>query len=148
MENPVEDREQLFALDRRLASDGVVIGDFPLSCALLMNDRRYPWVILVPRIAHVEELYQLSEADQVQLTKELSFVASELSELFSADKVNIAALGNIVRQLHVHVVVRFQDDPAWPGPVWGYGEREPYLDIALSKMRERLALAFAEQLEK
>lgn len=148
MEIPVEDREQLFALDQRLASDGVVIGDFPLSCALLMNDRRYPWVILVPRIAHVEELYQLSEADQVQLTKELSFVASELSELFSADKVNIAALGNIVRQLHVHVVVRFQDDPAWPGPIWGYGEREPYLDIALSKMRERLAVAFAEQLEK
>ena len=148
MENPVEDREQLFALDRRLASDGVVIGDFPLSCALLMNDRRYPWVILVPRIAHVEELYQLSEAEQVQLTKELSFVASELSELFSADKVNIAALGNIVRQLHVHVVVRFQDDPAWPGPIWGYGERELYLDSALSKMRERLALAFAEQLEK
>ena len=148
MENPVEDREQLFTLDRRLASDGVVIGDFPLSCALLMNDRRYPWVILVPRIAHVEELYQLSEADQVQLTKELSFVASGLSELFSADKVNIAALGNIVRQLHVHVVVRFQDDPAWPGPVWGYGEREPYPDIVLSVMRERLALAFAEQLEK
>jgi diadenosine tetraphosphate (Ap4A) HIT family hydrolase len=84
-----------------------------------MNDSNYPWFILVPARENIKEIFQLSETDQVQLLKEISFFSELLSKNYNADKINIAALGNLVPQLHIHVIVRYMDDPAWAGPVWG-----------------------------
>ena len=131
-----------FKLDKRLANDCIVIGDFPLSRMLLMNDARYPWFILVPRVAGVEEVFQLTEAGQTQLLKETSYVSEKLKDVFAADKMNVATLGNIVRQLHMHVVVRKSDDFTWPGPVWGQGEAVAYNDAQIRSIRERLETVF------
>ena len=136
-----------FELDPRLAADCMVIGDFPLCRMLLMNDARYPWFILVPRLAGVEEVFQLSTDDQGRLLKETSYVAEKLKDVFAADKMNVAALGNIVRQLHMHVVVRKRVDDAWPGPVWGCGEKVIYSDKQIQNIRERLATVFTTWLK-
>lgn len=127
-----------FVLDARLAADTVWLGESDLSCLLLMNERRYPWLILVPKRANVAEIYQLPRADQISLLDESSLIARVLCESFDAFKVNLGALGNIVRQLHVHHVARFAGDPAWPGPVWGHSPREPYASEALSTLVPRL----------
>ncbi|WP_101746369.1 HIT domain-containing protein [Endozoicomonas acroporae] len=127
-----------FELDPQLARDCVVIGDFPVCRLLLMNDSQYPWFILVPRIQGVEEIYQLDEAAQQQLLFESSYLAEMLQVLFSADKINVAALGNVVRQLHVHHVVRFTADAAWPAPVWGRHPARPYTDEQLAEVMRKL----------
>lgn len=106
-------------LHPQLEKDCLLLGQFELCKLLLMKDANYPWFILVPDRQAVTEIYQLDEADQQQLMRESSIMAKLLVEDFSADKVNIAALGNVVPQLHVHHVARYQDDPAWPAPVWG-----------------------------
>lgn len=93
-----------------------------------MNDSRYPWVILVPRIADARELHDLSDADGTAVWAEVMAIASALGDWRGIDKVNIGALGNIVSQLHVHVIGRSVDDPAWPGPVWGHSEKIAYED--------------------
>ena len=131
-----------FKLDSRLANDCIVVGDFPLSRMLLMNDSRYPWVILVPRVNGVEEVFQLTDADQIQLLKETSYVSEKLKDVFAADKMNVGALGNIVRQLHMHVVVRQSDDFAWPGPIWGQGATVAYNEAEICAIRERLETVF------
>lgn len=115
-----------FELHPRLAADAVLVGKLPLSLLLLFNEARYPWFILVPRRQDVSEIYQLSEADQQQLWRESALLARSLMHSFHADKINIGALGNLVPQLHVHHVARFTSDPAWPGPVWGHSDLEPY----------------------
>ena len=115
-----------FQLDPRLAADTLPITDLPLSRALLFNDRRYPWVILVPRLAGAREIHHLHAGIRQRLLDESCEIAAILEQLFSPDKLNIAALGNIVPQLHLHHVARRHDDPAWPGPVWGHSPREPY----------------------
>ncbi len=115
-----------FALDDRLARDTLVIGDWPLSRVLLMNDSRWPWLILVPRREGLVELIDLDLADQTQLMDEAGRAARFLKPHTQADKLNVCALGNIVRQLHLHVVARTIGDPAWPGPVWGHGAATPY----------------------
>ena len=115
-----------FALDPRLAADTHPIGALPFSELLLMDDARFPWVILVPRIAGARELIDLDEGDQRLLLGEIDRVARALESLLHPDKLNVAALGNVVPQLHVHVIARFVDDAAWPRPVWGSGERVPY----------------------
>lgn len=120
----------MFDLDPRLARDTFPIGDFPLCRLLLMNDASYPWFILVPRRAGIREIYQLEQGDQRQLLKESSQLAKALHGLFQADKLNIAALGNLVPQLHIHHVVRYQNDPAWPKPVWGLFPAQPYTTAA------------------
>ncbi|WBA80169.1 HIT domain-containing protein [Endozoicomonas sp. GU-1] len=127
-----------FELDPQLARDCVVIGDFPVCRLLLMNDSQYPWFILVPRIQGVEEIYQLDEAAQQQLLFESSYLAEMLQVLFCADKMNVAALGNVVRQLHVHHVVRFTADAAWPAPVWGRHPARPYTDEQLAEVMHKL----------
>ncbi|WP_422451028.1 MULTISPECIES: HIT domain-containing protein [unclassified Endozoicomonas] len=127
-----------FELDPQLARDSVVIGDFPVCRLLLMNDSQYPWFILVPRIQGVEEIYQLDEAAQQQLLFESSYLAEMLQVLFCADKMNVAALGNVVRQLHVHHVVRFTADAAWPAPVWGRHPARPYTDEQLAEVMHKL----------
>jgi diadenosine tetraphosphate (Ap4A) HIT family hydrolase len=115
-----------FSIDPRLAAESWPIGELPLSSLLLMDDSRYPWLLLVPRIAGARELLDLDEADRAMLLGELSLASRALESLFSPDKLNIAALGNVVPQLHVHVLARHQSDEAWPQPVWGRGTRVPY----------------------
>lgn len=132
----------MFKLDERLFKDTVVLGDFTLCRVLLMNDSRYPWLILVPRRAGISELFELNMAEQQQLWQETSYVGQVLKDVFQADKINIATLGNVVKQLHMHIVVRMQDDAAWPAPVWGNGAAQGYTDEALAVMRARLQAAF------
>lgn len=132
----------MFKLDERLFKDTVVLGDFTLCRVLLMNDSRYPWLILVPRRAGISELFELEMAEQQQLWQETSYVGQVLKDVFQADKINIATLGNVVKQLHMHIVVRMQDDAAWSAPVWGNGAAQGYTDEALAAMRARLQAAF------
>ena len=115
-----------FELHPRLAADAVVVGELPLCRLLLMNDAQYPWFILVPRRVNVREIYQLNEPDQAQLWRESAELSRAAMRAFEGYKLNVAALGNIVPQLHVHHVVRYPGDPAWPGPVWGRLPPKPY----------------------
>ena len=133
----------MFALDSRLKNDTLFLGDLPLSRVLLANDSHYPWVILVPRRAEVSEVFQLDASDQQQLWKETTQVASALNTVFAADKINVAALGNVVKQLHMHVVARFETDAAWPGPIWGKLPATPYCADGLAEMKARLDVALA-----
>ncbi|RLA21076.1 MAG: HIT family protein [Gammaproteobacteria bacterium] len=126
-----------FNLHPQLEADSITIGDFPLSRLLLINDSNYPWFVLVPRQSDISEIYQLSEQDQIQLTQESAFLSKQISELYDADKINIAALGNMVPQLHIHHIVRFTNDSSWPHPIWGRAPAKPYNDKQLS---ETLAL--------
>ncbi len=127
-----------FNLDYRLKNDTVKLASWPLSEVLLMNDSQYPWVILVPRHEDVTEIYQLTVEDQVQLLKESSFLGEALMTACSGEKLNVAALGNVVNQLHLHHVIRFSSDGAWPGPVWGKQPVIPYTDEALKRQVELL----------
>jgi diadenosine tetraphosphate (Ap4A) HIT family hydrolase len=115
-----------FALDDRLARDALVVGDMTLSRVLLMNDARWPWLILVPRREGAVELTDLDAADRALLIEEAARAALFLKTYPEADKINVGALGNVVRQFHLHIVARFVGDPAWPGPVWGHGVATPY----------------------
>jgi len=119
-----------FELDPRLAADTFLVGETPLCLLLLMNDARYPWLILVPRRGDITEPFELGEADQAQLWQESMRLGEAMKAHFAADKLNIAALGNQVAQLHVHHIARFHVDAAWPGPVWGVGSAVPYGDAA------------------
>lgn len=134
----------MFELDKRLAADTVVLGDFALCRVLLMNDTRYPWLILVPRCAAVSEVFELTASQQQQLWQETSAVGRGLKAVFQAQKINIATLGNVVKQLHMHIVVRMQDDAAWPAPVWGKGEAQPYTEQALAQIEQRLQVVLSE----
>ena len=132
----------MFQLDPRLQSDTTFIGRLPLSQVLLMNDSRYPWVILVPARNDVFELYHLSEADRLQLAKESSWVLEKMADHYAAKSMNVAALGNVVAQLHVHHIARFTDDPAWPGPVWGHSPAVPYTPAQLEQRVHELKSLF------
>lgn len=109
----------MFSLHKTLEDDSVRLGNFPLSLVLMSRDLNYPWFILVPRREGIREHYQLARQDQYQLLEESNTLSLVLMEAFSGDKLNVAALGNMVPQLHVHHIVRYRNDPAWPGPVWG-----------------------------
>ncbi len=141
--------ETLFTLHPQLANDSIELADFPLSKLLLCNDSAYPWFILVPKVADISEIYQLDWQQQQQLLNESSLLSELLMQVFSGDKMNIAALGNVVEQLHVHHVVRFKDDAQWPKPIWGQQAATPYTDEALTKLKEKLlpqlAVVFAEK---
>jgi diadenosine tetraphosphate (Ap4A) HIT family hydrolase len=115
-----------FVLHERLAADTVFVADWPLSSMLLMNDARYPWLILVPRRVSVVELFELSPDDRGVLMGEVAKASELLKTATRAAKINIGALGNLVPQLHIHVVARNPGDAAWPGPVWGNGVAVPY----------------------
>lgn len=128
----------MFTLDTRLQQDTVLIGDFPLCRVLLMNDASYPWFILVPRRADISEVFHLSGADQAVLWAETTHLAEVLRDAFSAEKVNIATLGNVVSQLHMHVIARYREDAAWPAPVWGRQPAIPYTEVQIAAIRERL----------
>jgi diadenosine tetraphosphate (Ap4A) HIT family hydrolase len=124
-----------FALDSRLLADTFPVGELTLCRVLLMNDSRFPWLILVPRREKLSELHDLAPAERAVLIEEATFAGERLKALTGAKKINSAALGNMVAQLHVHVVARFEGDPAWPGPVWGVGKAEPYAPDAAAARR-------------
>lgn len=126
-----------FVLHERLAADTVPVADWALSRVLLMNDARFPWLILVPRRARLVEIHDLAQAERIVLAEELSRASAGLKALTGAAKVNVGALGNLVAQLHIHVVARNPGDAAWPGPVWGHGRPEPYEPGALRALIER-----------
>ncbi len=126
-----------FVLDDQLAHDSHPIAELGLSSLRLMDDSNYPWVILVPRVAEARELIDLDAPRQAQLLDEVNRVSRALKQLYRPHKLNIAALGNLVPQLHVHLIARYRDDPAWPAPVWGRIHACPYEPEALvQRVRE------------
>jgi len=116
----------MFELHEALARDCAFVGDLALCRLLLMNDKQYPWLILVPRRAEMREICDLSGDDQLQYLQESNLCSAILRSEFGAEKLNIAALGNMVPQLHIHHIARFSSDPAWPKPVWGQLPAKPY----------------------
>lgn len=132
-----------FSLDTRLAADTVAVVDLPLSAVRLMNDATYPWLILIPRREGAVEIVDLAPEDRVQLMEEIAQVSGVLRAMTRCDKLNVAALGNMVPQLHVHVIGRFAGDPAWPGPVWGKAPAQPYAEAPregfIAALRARLS---------
>jgi diadenosine tetraphosphate (Ap4A) HIT family hydrolase len=131
-----------FKLDEQLAKDSFAFASWNLCDVRMMNAQQWPWLILVPRRGEVTELHELSPADRRVLVEEIARASGGIDKLFRAEKINIGMLGNRVRQFHVHVVARFKDDPAWPGPVWGH-ERTPYETAALAVRVRRLREALA-----
>jgi diadenosine tetraphosphate (Ap4A) HIT family hydrolase len=127
-----------FDLHPMLARDTAEVTRLPLCRVLLMKDRRFPWLILVPERQSVREISDLAPADRAALIEEIAQASDALARLFQPDKLNVGALGNVVPQLHVHVVARFATDPAWPGPVWGSGAALPYGEGEIEELRERL----------
>jgi len=134
-----------FELHPQLAHDCHLVGELALSRVLLLDDARYPWIVLVPRVAGVREIYELDRDAQIRLLDESSQVGRWMMQAFAGDKLNIGALGNLVPQLHLHHVVRRAGDPAWPGPVWGHSRAAPYdageRDRVLSQIRVGLSIA-------
>lgn len=133
-----------FALHPTLARDTVEVVRLPLCRVLLMNDRRFPWLILVPERESLREIHELPPAERSILIEEIARAGQVLVRLFQPDKLNTGALGNLVPQLHVHVVARFTADAAWPRPVWGSGAAVVYPASSLEDMKGRIAKAFAE----
>jgi diadenosine tetraphosphate (Ap4A) HIT family hydrolase len=127
-----------FHLHERLAADTWTVKDLPLCRVLLMNDSRYPWTILVPRREGLRDFHEVAKADKAAFQGEIDLVSAVLKDLTGAHKLNVAALGNMVPQLHVHVVARFEGDGAWPKPVWGLGEAVPYPPQEAELLMERL----------
>ena len=126
------------AIHPQLVNDCLVIGSFKLCHLLLVKDANYPWFILVPDRDDIQEIYQLSKQDQAQLMDESCDLGEKLMQIFTGDKLNVAALGNQVPQLHLHHIVRYKSDPAWPGPVWGKVPSRAYSDQQLDHMITKL----------
>ncbi|MCA0423956.1 MAG: HIT domain-containing protein [Proteobacteria bacterium] len=131
-----------FVLDPAFTRDCYVLGDLPLCRALLMNDARYTWFILIPRRSGIVEIIDLLPEDRRQLLDEVVIASDVLKTVVAPDKINVGALGNMVPQLHVHVIARFRSDPAWPGPVWGHSPAAPYPAHGLGVATDRLLAAF------
>lgn len=127
-----------FRLHPRLEADTISLGRSALCEVRLMNDRTWPWVLLVPRRTDIREIYELPTADQQQLLWESSTLGEGMMEAFQGDKLNVAALGNMVPQLHLHHIVRVEGDVAWPGPVWGVQAAVPYGQDELTAVRRKL----------
>lgn len=136
----------MFTLHPRLEQDCFDVGRFSLCRLLLMNDANYPWFILVPQRAGLSEIHQLADAELAQFWHESALLSRSLSELFRPDKLNLAALGNLVPQLHIHHIVRYRDDAAWPAPVWGLHPARPYAEAEANALLERLRGALAGEL--
>jgi diadenosine tetraphosphate (Ap4A) HIT family hydrolase len=127
-----------FTLHPRLAQDTVEFCELPLSRALVMNDANFPWLILVPRVPAASEIIDLDEGQQAQLMREITLLGTLLRAATHCDKLNVAAIGNVVPQLHVHVVARRRSDPAWPRPVWGAVPARPYGAAELERLLQTL----------
>jgi diadenosine tetraphosphate (Ap4A) HIT family hydrolase len=133
----------MFELHPRLRQDTVEIHSLDLSLLLMMNDARFPWLILVPAKKGLKELHALTPNEQMRLMGEITLCSQLLEEIHAPDKINVGALGNLVPQLHIHVIARRHSDAAWPGPVWGFGEPEPYPKTE----REQAIAAFQQAIE-
>ena len=134
--------DSAWSLHSQLKKDTIDIGDLPLSKVLVIKDANYPWLLLVPRCAGASEIIDLSESDQIQLAAEIAAVSRALKAVAPCDKLNVAALGNMVPQLHVHVIARCLSDPAWPKPVWGAAPARDYDPAA----HDRLLAALRREL--
>lgn len=143
-----QSEDEAFALDPQLARDTFSVGDMPLTRVLLMNDANFPWVIAVPRRSGAVEIFDLSGADQAQLLAEVMLLARHLKDITGCEKINIAAIGNVVAQLHVHVIARGRTDPAWPRPVWGALRPRPYEDAAREHLLAALRAAIQAATER
>ncbi len=130
-----------FTLHPQLAAETVVVGDLRLSRVLLMNNARFPWILLVPRRDGIREIIDLSDRDQATLYGEITAASHAMRALYKPDKLNVAAIGNMVPQLHVHIIARWAEDEAWPKPTFGFGPALPYEPAALEEARGRLARA-------
>lgn len=131
-------------LHQQLQQDCIYLGKLDLCQLLLMNDSQYPWCILVPDRDNIKEIHELTTDEQILLVRESSLLASGMMEAYSGDKMNIAALGNVVPQLHIHHIVRFRSDPAWPAPIWGKFPAQPYSDEVLKTTVNKLYRQFAD----
>ena len=127
-----------FKLNSRLLEESAFITKLNVSQVRLNHDARFPWLILIPEIAELKELHDIPDEKQTIVHKEVNFCSAALQELTSADKMNVAALGNLVSQLHIHVIARKHDDKAWPQPVWSTGEAKPYEKENLAKLVNKL----------
>lgn len=127
-----------FALHKQLEADSYLVCDLPLSQMRLQNQKAVPWLVLVPRRPEIREIYELQPEDRTVLMEEITRTAQALEEFYAPDKINIGAIGNIVPQLHVHVIGRFTHDVAWPSPVWGRLEPDPYTLDAIKEIRDKL----------
>ena len=128
-----------FQLHPILKADSFVLGRFELCLLLLINDRQYPWFVLVPQKSDISEVYQLSENEQKLLWSESLLLSKNIMKYYQGDKLNIAALGNMVPQLHLHHIVRFKQDACWPKPVWGQQPMQAYKEEEVVKIRANLA---------
>jgi len=133
-----------FELHPDLKRDGIVMGQFPLSLVLLINDSAYPWFVLVPQRSGIKDAIDLEPADYQQLSEESRLFSIAIKQIFSAEKLNIAALGNMTPQLHVHHIVRSSSDTAWPNPIWGFQPLTAYEAEEIISIRERVAAADIE----
>lgn len=132
-----------FNLHPQLAADTIPIADLELCRLLLANDSNYPWTILVPRRNNIKDAYKLKSGDQQLLLQESNALCSVLEELFTPEKLNVAALGNMVPQLHIHHVARFKTDKAWPAPIWGAADAAPYTAAMAQEMKNQLTQAIS-----
>lgn len=130
----------VFELAAEIARDSLWLADWPLCQLRVQNDANYPWFILIPRRVAKVEIIDLTEVDREQLWRESAHLSVFLKSAFQAKKLNIAALGNMVPQLHLHHIVRYEHDMAWPAPVWGKAQACPYSDQALQQLKQKLAL--------
>jgi diadenosine tetraphosphate (Ap4A) HIT family hydrolase len=136
-------RKPGFIIDPRLDTDTRLVAPLALCDVRLMNDARFPWLVLVPRHAGLVEITDLPADEQTLLWQEVNCASAALRTVAPCDKLNLGVLGNIVRQLHVHVIARCESDPAWPGPVWGYGSAQSYVETSLSSRLDALRQALA-----
>ncbi|MCB5161430.1 HIT domain-containing protein [Marinomonas algarum] len=136
----------MFELNPILSRDSVLVGEFPLCQLRLINDSQFPWFILVPKRSEVTEAYQLNEEDRSQLMAESCLLSEVLHDAFAADKLNVAAIGNLVPQLHLHHVVRYCNDACWPAPIWGKLTPIPYSEMDLAKILQRIQLLLGDDL--
>lgn len=130
-------------LDARLGANSLEIGNLPLCNVRLINDKRWPWLILMPRRPDAIEVHDFDDADIVQAATETSLIAKILKQFTGCRKINTAAIGNIVEQLHIHVIARDEGDENWPGPIWGYGERVQYDEAERDRIVAELENALA-----
>lgn len=127
-----------------LVESSFVLTELPLSTLLVSNDKQYPWFILVPRVADVKDIHEMDWEDQLQFLNESSMLSELLMEIYQGEKMNVAALGNICPQLHVHHIVRYKDDIAWPGPVWGAHPAVVYSEEELERLKQKLMPALGK----
>lgn len=133
-----------FQLHDMLIKDCIDIFELPLCKVLLMNDKQYPWFILVPKVSNIVDIYELEWEQQTQFLNESSLLSEVLMGIYKGTKMNVGALGNLCPQLHIHHIVRFQDDVAWPKPIWGLFPPIPYTDDEIEKVKNSVCTALSK----